>query len=156
MQYELLYIIPAQHTDDEIGTISGKVTKVLEKVGVNITRNDNLGKLKLAYPIKHVRHGFYVLVEFEADAEKIRTIERELRLMPEIIRHQVIRLESKAEEGDEKKEIKMVSYEAPEREEEKSTPKPREKAKVAPPKKKVNLDELDKKLDEILESDVEV
>jgi len=155
MQYELLYIIPAQYTDEEIGGTVEKVTKILEDTGVKITRNENLGKLKLAYPIKHVRHGFYVLVEFEADAEKIRRLERELRLMPEVLRHQTIRLERKLKEGEEKKEIKMISYEAPGREEEKPAPRPREEKRVAP-KKKVNLEELDKKLDEILESDVKV
>lgn len=155
MKYELLYIIPAQFTDDENDQIIKKVTSVLEKVGVKIARNDNLGKLKLAYPIKHVRHGFYVLVEFEGETKAVQQIERELRLMPEVLRHQAIKLPEKelAEEGKAKKEIKMISYEAPGRDEEKE-PAKREKPKPAP--KKINLEELDKKLDEILEKDVEV
>lgn len=156
MQYELLYIVSGQITDDEADQVKDKVSKIIEKTGVKITRNENLGKLKLAYPIKHVRHGFYILVEFGGEAGAIRQIERELRLIPEVLRQQAIKLsvKSPAQEGEAKKEIKMISYEAPEREGDKPKVK-REKPKPAPTKK-VNLDELDKKLDEILESDVKV
>lgn len=156
MNYELLYIIPAQFTDDETEQIKAKVTALIEKAGVKITRNDNLGKFKLAYPIGQVRHGFYILVEFNGETEAILVIEREIRLLADVLRHQVIRLpeKTKAKEGKAKKEIKMVSYEAPGQDEEKPAPRREQPKKPAP--KKVNLEELDKKLDEILESDVKV
>jgi small subunit ribosomal protein S6 len=156
MNYELLYLSPAQFTDDETEQIKVKVTALIEKAGVKITRNDNLGKFKLAYPIGQVRHGFYILVEFNGETEAIQTIERELRLLADVLRHQVIRLPEKieAKKGKAKKEIKMVSYEAPGQDEEKPSPKREQPKKPVP--KKVNLEELDKKLDEILESDVKV
>jgi len=157
MNYELLYIISGQLTDDEVEPIKNKVTSVIEKAQAKIARNENLGKLKLAYPIKHVRHGFYILVEFVAESKAIKAIERELGLMPEVLRQQIIALEGRAEGEETKKEIKMVSYEAPQREDERPPARREEPKKVpAKPAKKVNLEELDKKLDEILESDVEI
>lgn len=146
MNYELLYIIPANYSDQEIDGVISKITQTIEKAGVKITRNENLGKLKLAYPIKHARHGFYVLVNFEAESTAVAGLDRELRLLPEIIRFQALKLEAKAPA----KEIKMVSYEAPRTEE------PRRREPAPAPKKKVDLKELDKKLDEILEKDIEI
>ena len=156
MTYELLYIIPAKFTDQENEDIVSKISKVVEKTGAKITRNENLGKLKLAYPIQHVRHGFYILVEFGAESQTIKDIDRELRLLPEILRHQVLSIKAKAQS----KEIKMVSYEAPtpgETRRPKAIPrvKPKEEPKQAP-KKKIDLEELDKKLDEILDKDIEI
>jgi small subunit ribosomal protein S6 len=156
MNYELLYIIPAQFTDDETEQKKAMVTALIDKAGVKITRNDNLGKFKLAYPIGQVRHGFYILVEFNGETGAIQIIEREIRLLADVLRHQIIRLpeRSEAKGGKAKKEIKMVSYEAPGQDEEKPSPRREQPKKPAP--KKVNLEELDKKLDEILESDVKL
>jgi len=158
MTYELLYIIPAKFTDQENEGIVSKISKVVEKTGAKITRNENLGKFRLAYPIQHVRHGFYILVEFEIESQVIKNIERELRLLPEILRHQILSIKAKSSS---KKEINMVSYEAPTPGE---TPRPRTSSKTKPkkeepkqaPKKKVDLKELDKKLDEILDKDIEL
>jgi small subunit ribosomal protein S6 len=159
MNYEILYIISGQNTDDDAEKIKEKATAAFAKAQAEVTRNENLGKLKLAYPIKHVRHGFYILVEFKAEPGAVKAIERELGLMPEILRYQSVRLSDSPNGEEEKKEIKMISYEAPEREEDRQPKSRGEEKKKVPakkPAKKVNLEELDKKLDEILESDVEI
>ncbi|MBU0649342.1 30S ribosomal protein S6 [Patescibacteria group bacterium] len=157
MTYELLYIIPAKFTDQENEGIISKISKVVEKAGAKITRNENLGKFKLAYPIQHARHGFYVLVEFGVESQAIKNIGRELRLLPDILRHQILSIKAKSSP---RKEIKMVSYEAPTPGE---TPRPRASSRTRPkqeqrqaPKKKIDLEELDKKLDEILDKDIEI
>ena len=162
MNYELLYIISAQYTDDEVAGIKDKVTAALQKSPINILTNENLGKLKLAYPIKHARHGFYILVEFETEPSVAHALERELSLMPEMLRHQLVSLGAKRPSDEAKKAIKMISYEEPELDAEKQPPlrsrsqsgEPRPAPRPVP--KKVDLEELDKKLDEILESDVKI
>jgi small subunit ribosomal protein S6 len=158
MNYELLYIISAQYTDDEVAGIKDKVTAALQKSPINILTNENLGKLKLAYPIKHARHGFYILVEFETEPSVAHALERELSLMPEMLRHQLVSLGAKRPSDEAKKAIKMISYEEPELDAEKQPPMRREAPRPAPRPvpKKVDLEELDKKLDEILESDVKI
>ncbi|MDD4995157.1 MAG: 30S ribosomal protein S6 [Patescibacteria group bacterium] len=162
MNYELLYIISAQYTDDEVAGLKDKVTAALQKSPINILTNENLGKLKLAYPIKHARHGFYILVEFETEPAAVRGLEREIRLMPEVLRHQLISLGAKRPSDEARKAIRMISYEEPEPDAVRE-PAPRSRSQSGGPRtaprpapKKVNLEELDKKLDEILESDVKI
>ena len=89
--YELLYIIPNQYTDDEAAKIKDKVEEVLKGHGANISISENQGKKKLAYPIDHVAHGYYILNEFTLeDGTKLAEINNFLRLDKEILRAQII------------------------------------------------------------------
>ena len=151
--YELLYIIPLLVTTDEtsVATIE-HVAKILKDEGAEITKDDNLGKMKLAYPIKHIASGEYILVEFDAQTEKIKNIDRELRLFPGVLRHLIIKKDPKlaAKEETRKKERVLKEIEKSE-EAEKAQP---EEKKEPEERGKVNLEDLDKKLNEILEDNI--
>lgn len=169
-KYELLYIIPSQFTDAEVEALQPKIAALLEKHGAKVFKNDSLGKIRLAYPVKGVRHGTYVLVYFEAEHEAVQPIEHELRLADEVLRSTIVTLPKGAEE----REVKIESYVAPlsdearaeKRDEESSAPAPRAAASVpapaiAPPVPataadvpSMSIEELDQKLDKILEEDV--
>jgi small subunit ribosomal protein S6 len=166
-KYELLYIVPTQFADTEIDGLREKFGKTIEQTGAKVTRNESLGKIKLAYPVKKQRHGTYVLVHFEAEPTVIAGLDRTLRLSDEVLRHIIVDLAP----GSEKKTYQIASYVAPLSEEARDmrrgpsadgAPAPR---KVAPaiedtavtPKKDepvMSMEELDKKLDEILDQDV--
>jgi small subunit ribosomal protein S6 len=164
-KYELLYIIPTQYTDTEVEEIMVKMSTLVEGEGAKVSRNENLGKIKLAYPINKVRHGTYILAHFEAEPSIISELDRRLKLAEEVLRHQILIMPAGAED----REYEISSYVAPLSEEaraQKSAPKakPAEK-KLAPPTPateeeakeatKMSMAELDKKLDEILESEKE-
>lgn len=101
-EYELLYIIPATYTDEEIGTVEGSVKALLEKNGATILSTSRLGKFRFAYPIKHLRHGQYVLVKFSAESRSLGAIETALRIAPEVLRHLTLSAE---EAGGDKFEL---------------------------------------------------
>lgn len=90
-EYELLYIIPATFTDEEIGTVEGKIKSLLEKNGGSILSANRLGKFRFAYPIKHVRHGHYVLVRMNVDSQAVLAIDTALRISPEVLRHLLLK-----------------------------------------------------------------
>lgn len=154
----MLYIIPTQYTDTEIEKIMADIAALLEGEGGKVTRNENLGRIKLAYPIKKVRHGSYILVHFAGEPETLKEIERKLRLTEEVLRHQIIVLPKGA--ADRKFEIS--SYVAPLSEEARKQKEQTKAKKIAPPTPakteetapNLSMEELDKKLDEILESEV--
>jgi len=169
-KYELLYIIPGQFADDEIDGVMGDVAKLAEaESSVKISRNESLGKIRLAYPIKKVKNGTYVLVHFEAEAEKLNVLDRALLLKDEVLRHTIVHLP----DGAEDRKFEFTSYIAPLSEEareargDKKDRKDRyERPKSSTPKiasptpatKKdspaISVEDLDKKLDEILDQDV--
>ncbi len=123
--YELLYIIPAKYTEQEVLPIIEKIGESIKKYGAEIISTENLEKKKLAYPIKQNFRGYYVFNKFNAAPEKLQELNKELRLNSEILKFLITKFE----------EIKE---------------KPRKKAKPESKKKKITTKELDDKLEEIL------
>lgn len=65
--YELMYIIPSQSTDEEKEAQIALVNGMIEKDGGTIESVERIGNKKLAYEIEKKREGFYVLVNFKAE-----------------------------------------------------------------------------------------
>lgn len=169
-QYELLYIVGTQYTDQEIEGIQSTVSKLLEDAGAKILRNENLGKIRLAYPIEKISHGSYILVFFDAEADALQDINRRLGLSDEVLRHTLLN----RADGALERTFELSSYVAPLSEEAKaqkkeekpskpkSAPKKAPELEIAPPtpsadsstEKKMSIEELDEKLDKILEGDI--
>lgn len=165
--YELLYIVGTQFTDQEIAGIQSKIDEMLTQVGAKVLKTQNLGKIKLAYPIKKIRHGSYVLSYFDAEPPVIMDLNRRLGLAEEILRHTLLERSTGALE----RTVELTSYVAPLSEEAKSEreikrsytkPEPRKapKLQIAPPVpvsiegSTMTMEELDQKLDKILEGDI--
>ena len=161
MKYELLYIIPATKTDEEVAKAKDEVTALIAKYGEECVRDESLGKKKLAYPIEGVRYGHDVLACFASAPDQVQAFDEELRHSNDVLRHMI----TSAIDGAEKKKVELVEYEVPD-----TTRKRRPAKKDAAPKKKemteeeakkktedasVTDEQLEKKLDKILESDID-
>lgn len=164
-EYELLYIVGTQFTDQEIAGIQSKIDDLLTQAGAKVLKTQNLGKIKLAYPIKKIRHGSYVLSYFDAESSVITDLNRRLGLAEELLRHTLLERPSGALE----RTFELTSYVAPLSEE----TKPEREMKRAPVKtfrkvepqlpsplpapsaeSSMTMEELDQKLDKILEGDI--
>ena len=66
--YELMYIIPSQSSDEDKEAMIAKVNGMIEKDGGKIESVERIGNKKLAYEIEKKRDGYYVLVNFTAEA----------------------------------------------------------------------------------------
>lgn len=158
----MLYIIPATKTESEVSVAKDEVSAMVAKYASATKRDDILGKQKLAYPIASVRYGYYVIVYFEGEPEGIKALDEELRHSTNVLRHMIV----KAEDGAEEAEVVLSEYEAPDPF---ARRKPRTPKSDAPVKKETMTqeqasaavkatssgDELEKKLDNILESDID-
>jgi len=147
--YELLYIVSNKFTEDELKPIIEKVGGLISDNGGKITLIEEWGKKRLAYPIKNFSHAYYVLVEFDFEGEKIEDINRGLRMMSEIMRHQIVSKTVKTAE-DIKKD-KEISQKIAARKEKVKADEISEKKEAQ--KEKVDMGKLDEKLDKILETD---
>lgn len=153
-KYELLYILPAKHTEAEMEAITGKIKDTIVSTGAGAVEQHHLGRRKLAYPIKHVRNGNYFLARFEAETPVIAKLNETFRLSGDILRHLIVHHDPRLT-----KIPSFVEEEAPrrEREEERRPEKPAapiQQAPLQPAKDKMSMEELDKKLDEMLTDDV--
>lgn len=145
--YELLYIIANKYTEEEIKPISENVNKIINAAGAKITFSQEWGKKKLCYPIKHFGFGYYNLVEFDCPGIGMESINRSLRMSNEILRHLIVSKPVKSESKI--REEKAIS--------EKIANKAAEHLKLEQEqentKGKVDLKDLDEKLDKILDTD---
>jgi len=144
-EYEILYLLSVTLNPDEIQAIKGKINELIAKADGIIIKEDDLGKRKLAYMIKRARHGHYLLTIFKAPAAEINSINHELELMPEILRHKlVVKKDIKTMGAKETMEYKKPSIKP----EDKERPKPKAEKEI-----KVDIEKLDKKIDELLSED---
>lgn len=151
--YELCYIVPMNYTTEELKPINEQVTKTIKEFEGNISSKSDLGKLKLAYPIKHLSHGYYFVIEFDMPKENLKKLNTAFGLIPEVLRFLIIKKKIKSAE-DIKKEKELQEKLAKKKEIEIEKIKTdKEEAKDTPKKEKVSLEDLDKKLDEILDTD---
>ena len=154
--YEILYLVPATYTADELKPITAKVATLIKEASGEITKEQDLGKQKLAYPIKLANHGYYLTYEFNLPKEKLQSLNRSLTLSSDVLRFLVTKKKIKTEEEikrekelreklAKKKEKEIEQFQA----EKKGT---KEKPKKEMGKEKISLEDLDKKLDEILDT----
>ncbi len=92
-EYELVYILRPSVSPSEARKVSDRITDVVEKRGAKLTRVDNWGKRKLAYPIKKHTRGHFVYVKLVGFTDVVAELERNLRNLDEVMRYQTVRLE---------------------------------------------------------------
>ena len=159
MIYEIMSIIPAKYSDSEIDGAVTAIETLLTAAGAKVEKTSNLGKIKLAYPIDHVRFGTYILSYITVDGEKVQKIDMDLKLSEFVLRHLII----VRPEGIPTGAFKMASYTPPltaegrragEREERPDRPRERAATPETADKAKMSTAELNDKLDQILDSDI--
>lgn len=144
-KYEILYILPASYAENELDPIKDKVKNLIVKAGGEITASDSLGKKKLAYPIKKAFQGYYLLYEFKLEPEKLTKLNIDLKLTNEVLRHFIVKTTSA-----QKSMLEITKARAAADQKAKDMPTTEEQKT----KDKIKLEDLDKKLDEILSPDV--
>ncbi len=145
-QYELVYIIPTTLADEEINKTKEEISKIANEIGLKIIKEELLGKKKMAYGIKKVRHGNYYSLVFDGQGDQLEKLKRELKLNHTVVRSVITRWQPEKVINSLPKEPRKLK---PKKEEEKIVTEPET------PKIKVSLEDLDKKLDEILEGNIE-
>lgn len=74
-----------------------RVTKIISDNGGKITKTDNWGKRKLAYPIKKQDFAVYVFYTVEMPAEVVTKVEQTFNITDEVIRFLITRPDLKAQ-----------------------------------------------------------
>lgn len=93
MAYELMYVVRPTTDEQALAALNDKVEKFIANAGGEITRRDDWGKRRLAFPITKFTEGFYRVLQFNLTATAVRDLERNLKLTEEILRHIVTRVE---------------------------------------------------------------
>jgi len=185
--YELLYLISSNKSKEEIKNIINKVEEILNKYQIEIANHGIWSRRQLAYKIKGVEHGFYILALFKTEPKNIQKIKQDLLIKKDILRYIIVKhnnLKQQTKVFVEKQEIpergntakkektKLPKTESipqvtvseeiktqDKKESKSETPKTDEtekKKEKKPEPEKSSLEDLDKKLEDIIDGEIEL
>jgi small subunit ribosomal protein S6 len=91
-EYETIYVLrpdAGRETSENIGT---RVLDVISKQHGSLTRVENWGYRKLAYPVRKHGRGVYVYLKYVGDGQLVSELERNLRLQDAVLKFQTVKI----------------------------------------------------------------
>ena len=89
--YEILYIIQNELEDDAKASVVDKYKELVESLGGVVDSVDKWGTKKFAYTMDYKNEGYYVLMNFQADATAPAEIERKMKIDDAVMRSMILR-----------------------------------------------------------------
>jgi small subunit ribosomal protein S6 len=89
--YELVLIVNASLTEDDLTGVLTKVNDLITKQGGTVTDTNQWGKRKFAYPINKQSEGNYVLEKVQINPTALKELENNFKLSNDILRYLFIR-----------------------------------------------------------------
>lgn len=93
--YELMYIIDPTLEQDKKDAAIEAVKEIVTNNGGEVSDVNVWGMKKLAYPIEKKEDGYYVVMEFKANTDVPKELDRRLKISDAVIRHQTINKDAK-------------------------------------------------------------
>jgi small subunit ribosomal protein S6 len=110
-QYELVYILPADITEQQTAEIHEQVRAVVARMNGEIEKSDNWGRRRLAYEIAHQKEGVYVLEVINGSGDLMKELDRRLRVMDQVVRHMIVRVDEEKKVVDRTRTRRQTSSE---------------------------------------------
>jgi small subunit ribosomal protein S6 len=89
-KYEIMLLLPPDVEDPAVESVIERVSRILAEKGGEIQKIDRWGRKRLAYEIARQTEGFYVVVDFTAEIEALRELDRVLSLADDVLRFKVV------------------------------------------------------------------
>jgi small subunit ribosomal protein S6 len=91
-QYETMYVLKPDLEAEQTAELVSKYQSLVTEHGGEIVQLQELGKRRMAYEIDSYREGFYVLMQFNADTDFTKELERVLRIDDNVLRYLTVRV----------------------------------------------------------------
>ena len=88
-EFEVMFIL----VPDEKEVLEKEIRSVEELIqnnGGKIEKTEQWGKKRLAYDIRDLEEGYYVLISFNAERNCVRELDRVMRIKESVLRHMII------------------------------------------------------------------
>lgn len=93
-KYEVMFILDSSLEDERKTSLVELAKEVISNDG-EVTKEDIWGNRKLAYPIEKKSEGYYVVLEFNANPDLPKELERRLRITDGVMRQMIVCKEEK-------------------------------------------------------------
>ena len=101
--YEELFIVRPDAPEEEIDQLIEQLTTSIANQGGNVDKSDKWGVRKLAYRVQKRNEGFYVLLQFTANPDTVKELERRLRVSDMVMKFITVRIDEKLKKIDKRK-----------------------------------------------------
>jgi small subunit ribosomal protein S6 len=88
-----MFIVDPKTGDEDITRLSENLQQIIADQGGTVTKNENMGRRQLAYPIGRVNEGHYILFEVDGSGREIAELERRMRVNDQVIRYMTVRVD---------------------------------------------------------------
>ena len=92
--YEVMFIVDPVLEDEKKDATVETVQQIINAQG-EVSNVDIWGMRKLAYPIQKKNEGYYVVVEFKAEPDMPKELDRRLKISDNVMRHIIINKDEK-------------------------------------------------------------
>jgi small subunit ribosomal protein S6 len=85
-RYETLMVLHPDLPEAQVRETIDRARRLIDGAGGQVQAMQEWGMRDLAYPIRKLTRGYYILAEYTASAEIVRELERTLKIADEILR----------------------------------------------------------------------
>ncbi len=167
--YELMYILPGSLDPEQVPAHKTVVADMVKAAGATITVEFDMERRRLAYKMGQESYGYYHVMQFDAEANSIKALDAKIRLENAVMRFMLVKAKPMTVEqlkemiaGEKYKKQRPQPAVAKQEQTSATALTEAEMAfaksasskraeEVAEEDQKVSIEELDKKLDAILE-----
>ena len=89
--YEILYIVRPELDEERLNEAIATVNRLIENLGGKSQKTDIWGRRRLAYEVRHLREGQYVLTDFQVEPASVPEMEATLKISETVFRHLIVR-----------------------------------------------------------------
>lgn len=97
--YESTFIARQDISAQELGKLTDNFTKIVEKNGGKVVKNENWGLRNLAYRVKKNKKGHYIMLGLDAPTDAVNELERNYKINDNVVRFLTVRVEKIGKEA---------------------------------------------------------
>ena len=90
-KYEVVFVLRPDLDEEKNTAVIEKFKDLIESHGGEVLKIDKWGKRRLAYEVKDLREGFYVICHMSADTKVAAELDRVFKITDEVLRHLIVR-----------------------------------------------------------------
>jgi small subunit ribosomal protein S6 len=94
VKYEGVFILKPNMEEEENKSQIERIKEIIEGNSGKIDKIDEWGQRRLAYEIKKNKEGYYTIINFQAEADLVKELDRTSKINDNIIRHMIIKDEN--------------------------------------------------------------
>ena len=111
-EYEVIYVLRPDISKEASERLAARVEEIVTREGGKLTLVENWGRRPLAYEIEHHKRGSYVYINYLGDGALVAELERNFRLIDEVMRFQTVKLSD--DPGEVEIDAERIKFEADE------------------------------------------